>query len=280
MNMRRSISGFEWEREYDRRWPSPVPEDAASRLCQRALEIGDRLEGETWLSSILGEWWRESEGKWWWDGPEEELRDLYFLTAGPVIREVAAVGGAGAWTILHGLARLDTGRVAGLAGDLADTLDVPELDPPYWTTYLAEWTPVRERSQRRPNGNEVLAIELRHVLDEPQWLAVFTSAWGGTIRLERYGGFDEVEEFAVAVARKNAKVLPFEELVAGQGCQRAHKALRKGHGDHRHQDRFVELRAWALAMTTPRMTDRDRRLRRARLDRWDIDENAWDNRSF
>jgi hypothetical protein len=278
MNMRRSTSGYEWEREYELR-PSPVPEDAAPRLCQRALEIGDRLEGETWLSSVLGEWWRETEGKWWYDGPDEELQDLYFLAAGPVIREVAAAGGAGAWAILHGVARLDTGRVARLAGDLADTVEVPALDPPDWTRYFGERTPVRERSQRRPNGNEVIAIELRHVLDEPRWLAIFTSGSSG-IRLERYGGFDEVEEFAVAVARKNSKVLPFEELPAGQGCQRAQRALRRGHGDYRHQGRFVELRAWALAMTTPRLTDRDRRLQRARLDRWDIDENAWDDRGF
>jgi hypothetical protein len=278
--MSASISRFQWGREYDRRWPSPVQESEAPRLCQRALEINDRLEGETWLSSILGEWWRQSEGQWWSDLPEEELRDLYFLAAGPVIREVAAVGGAGAWAVLHGVARLDTGRVARLAGDLADTLDAPDIDPPDWTRYLGERTPVRERSQRRPNGKEVIAIELRHVLDEPRWLAVFTSGWGSTSRLELYGSFDEVEEFAVAVARKNAKVLPFEELVAGQGCQRAQQALRKGHGDHRHQDRFVELRAWALAMTRPSMTDRDRRLHRARLDRWDIDENAWDDGSF
>jgi hypothetical protein len=202
--MSASISRFQWGREYDRRWPSPVPEDEAPRLCQRALEIRDRLEGEIWLSSILGEWWRQSEGKWRWEGPEEELRDLYFLAAGPVIREVAAVGGAGAWTTLHGVARLDTGRVARLAGDLADTLDVPELDPPDWTSYLGERTPVRELSQRRPNGNEVLAIELRHVLDEPRWLAVFTSGWGSTIRLERYGGFDEVEQFAAPGSLRGA----------------------------------------------------------------------------
>jgi hypothetical protein len=265
-----------WGQEYDRRWPSAVEE--APRLCQRALEIDDRLEGEVWLSSLLGRWWRQSDDlrDWDWDAPEEEQADLCFLVAGPVIREVAAVGGAGAWAILHGVARLDTGRVARLAGDLADTLDAPGLDPPDWTRYLGERTPVRERSQRRPNGNEVIALELRHVLDEPRWLGISTAGWGSCLRIELYRSFDQVEDFARSVARKNAKELPFEELPAGEGCQRAQKALCRGHAGHgKEQDRFVELRAWALAMTTPRMTDRDRRLHRARLDRLDIDESGW-----
>jgi hypothetical protein len=274
-----SISRSQWEPKYGPRWPSPVEE--APRLCQRALEINDRLEGEAWLSSILGSWWRQSEDLREWDAPEEEQPDLYFLVAGPAIRELAAVGGAGAWAVLHGVARLDTGRVARLAGDLADTLDAPDIDPPGWTGYLGERTPVRELSQRRPNGNEVIAVELRHFLDELQWLAISTTGWGSCTRIELYRSFDQVEDFARSVARKNAKELPFEELPAGEGCQRAHQALCRGRiGYGKEEDRFLELRAWALAMTRPRLTDRDHRFRQGRLDRWNIDQSAWCQPSF
>jgi hypothetical protein len=256
-----------------------VTAEEAQELCQRALEISDRVEAETWLSSVLGTWWNQSEGLREWDVPDEAQSDIYFLVTGPAIREVAAVGGAGAGAILQGVSRFAAGRVARLAGDLADTLNLPHFDSPSWTRYLGEWRPVREWSQRRPSGNEVIAIELRHILDEPRWLATYTAGWGST-RIELYRSFDEVEDFAKAVARKNAKVLPFQELPAGDGCQRAYKAVCEGRGYWKNAERFLELRAWALAMTRPRMTDSDRRRHLERLEHLIMDQSDWDQPSF
>jgi hypothetical protein len=253
--MTRSSSRFvwagEWAEQYDcvRQRPVEASSEDAHKLCQQALEITDRLDAELWISSILGQWWSQAEELRPWDEPGEAQPDLDFLVAGPPIRQLAAVGGPGAWAVLHAVSVFHTGRAARLAGDLADTLDTFDFDRPSWTRYLGERSAVSELIQQRPNGAAVIAIELRHVLDEPRWLVVFNAAHSIRKTIDLCRSFGEVEEFARTVARKNAKVLPFVEMSSGHGCYLARQAIVGAYW--RSEARFAELRAWALTMTKP-----------------------------
>ncbi len=275
MNMTWSIGGLRWADAYDD-WLRPVEASAerAQELCRQALEITDRLDAELWISSILGEWWSQTAGQPPWELPEEPEPDLDFVVAGPAIRQIAALGGPGAWAVLHGVWTLHAGRAGRLAGDLADTFDTVSFDPPSWTSDLGARSAVRELIQRRPNGAELIAIELRHVLEEPRWLVVFSSPSSYCKRINVCLGFDEVEEFAKAVARKNAKVLPFVDLPTGHGCARAHQAIEDTSG--RADGRFAELRAWALAMTRWPPVDVARRRHTDSFDRRTRGGRGWD----
>lgn len=158
------------ERERVRREGPPDPlRRAAASACREAAALGSALEAELWASRLLGSWWP----------PRLELRgadrDADLEIGGPLIAEMARVGGEGAVAALIALGELSEGPLGPKARELAEQLRATGGKRPSWEEAIDEAEILRVAVMREPIFDDglTLFIEARHLDGEPHAIGVY-----------------------------------------------------------------------------------------------------------
>ena len=108
---------------------------AAKAICRSASSLETALDAELWASELIGSWWTAALGPWGAD-PDLEL-------GGPLVEEIARIGGAGAVAALIAIGELSDSELGLRAREEADRLVASGAAQPSWWEAIVEPTVLR-----------------------------------------------------------------------------------------------------------------------------------------
>jgi hypothetical protein len=103
---------------------------AAKAICRAASGLETALDAELWASELLGSWWTGALGPWAAD-PDLEI-------GGPLVEEIARIGGGGAVAALIAIGELSDSELGLRARDEADRLLASGAAEPLWWEAIVE----------------------------------------------------------------------------------------------------------------------------------------------
>ncbi len=236
------------ERERARREASSDPlRRVAKTICREAAELEDALDGELWASALLGSWWPRRHDRF--DADDEGV-DLEI--GGPLVAEVARLGGPGAMAALSAIGELSDGELGVRALSHVATLLAAGVPRPTWGEAIGEAHVLRTAVMREDIFDDGITIfvEATHDDGEPHAIGVYIDHNLGMIAKDILlaDSIDRVEELMSSSNPDEQVPLRLEPIGQPEACARIHDAMAMTDMtlDPPVGDDYASLRALAL----------------------------------
>ena len=154
------------ERERARSQESPLRRTARA-ACREAATLQDALDAELWASALLGSWWPPSFGL--------QAGDADLEVGGPVVEEMARMGGAGALAGLIAIGELSETRLGSIAKEHAKHLRGRGIAAPRWARAIVDAEILRTAVMREEvfDDGRTMFIEAVHAGGERHVIGVY-----------------------------------------------------------------------------------------------------------